>query len=134
MQHRSKCVRAAFVALAVTSLAKIATAQTANPAAADRIDPLDKVYATGALANDPAVESALATAEHHRAFLPVAVDLSDRMPQVGDQGGLGSCGAWAVAYAARSYYTEALERRDTKQGDQFTSPTSLLFLSHPTNA
>src|ERR1700733_2357639 len=129
MQHRSKCVRAAFVALAVTSLAKIATAQTANPAVAERIDPLDKVYATGALANDPAVESALATAEHHRAFLPVAVDLSDRMPQVGDQGGLGSCGGWAVAYAARSYYTEALERRDTHQPANLPSPSYVYHLA-----
>ena len=78
------------------------------------------VYTTGALANDPAIEGALPLAERHRAFLPVAVDLSDRMPPVGDQGGLGSCGAWAVAYAARSSTQERL--RGTPRyapGDQF---------------
>jgi C1A family cysteine protease len=129
MQHRSKCVRVAFVAIAVAGLAKVSTAQTANPAAADQIDPPDKVYTTGALANDPAVEGALPTAERHRAFLPVAVDLSDRMPPVGNQGGLGSCGAWAVAYSARSYYTEALERRDTHQPANLPSPSYVYHLA-----
>jgi hypothetical protein len=129
MQHRSKCGRIAFVAIAVASVAKVSLAQTGNPAAADRIDPPDRVYTTGALANDPAIEGALPLAERHRAFLPVAVDLSDRMPPVGDQGGLGSCGAWAVAYAARSYYTGALERRDTHQATNLPSPSYVYHLA-----
>ena len=129
MQHRSQCVLFAFVAIAVAGLATVSAAQTSNPAAADQIDPLDKVYTTGALANDPAVEGALPMAERHRAFLPVTVDLSDRMPPVGNQGGLGSCGAWAVAYAARSYYTGALERRDTHQPVNLPSPSYVYHLA-----
>lgn len=40
----------------------------------------------------------------YRAVLPDRVDLSSRLPSPGDQGNQGSCVAWAVAYAARSYY------------------------------
>lgn len=36
--------------------------------------------------------------------LPPSIDLSSRMPPVGDQLAQSSCVAWAVAYAARGYY------------------------------
>ena len=35
--------------------------------------------------------------------LPESVDLSDKMPPVGNQGIQQSCVAWAVAYALKSY-------------------------------
>lgn len=38
--------------------------------------------------------------------LPASYDLTPNMPPVGDQGQEGSCTAWAVAYAARSYYSK----------------------------
>ena len=75
-------------------------AQTPDPANAGSVDPPDKVYSTGGLANDPAVDRSLIA--QYRAFLPEKVDVSNRMPAVGDQGQLESFGAWAVAYAARS--------------------------------
>jgi hypothetical protein len=43
--------------------------------------------------------------EKYRAFLPQAVDLSSKMPQVGYQGMIGSCIGWSLSYAIRSYYT-----------------------------
>ncbi len=49
-----------------------------------------------------AIELAPTTQVRHRG-LPSRVDLSSRMPPVGNQGSQGSCVAWAVAYAAKSY-------------------------------
>ena len=35
--------------------------------------------------------------------LPASIDLSDKMPPIGDQGQQQSCVAWAIAYALKSY-------------------------------
>ena len=95
----------------------------------DVADPPGTVYQTGSLPNDPQVESALPVAESHRAFLPVAVDISSRLPAVGNQGGSSSCVAWATAYAARSYYTGALERRDIAQPPNLPRPSYVYHLA-----
>ncbi|MEQ8351853.1 MAG: C1 family peptidase [Leptospiraceae bacterium] len=63
------------------------------------------------------VELAPTTQIRHRG-LPSSVDLSSRMPPVGNQGQQGSCVAWAVAYAAKSYQ-ERIERNW-----QYDSPMS----------
>ncbi len=39
-----------------------------------------------------------------RAYIPEAIDLSDRFPTPGSQGAIGSCLSWATAYSVRSYY------------------------------
>src|SRR5262245_36924874 len=51
-------------------------------------------------------EEALAVpaVELTRAYIPEAIDLSDRFPEPASQGQIGSCVSWATAYAARSYY------------------------------
>jgi fibronectin type 3 domain-containing protein len=49
------------------------------------------------------------SAAHDTDALPAHVDLSARMPTPGHQGAIGSCGAWAAAYALRSYQ-ENVER------------------------
>ncbi|MCB1138478.1 MAG: hypothetical protein KDK25_03600 [Leptospiraceae bacterium] len=54
------------------------------------------------------VPLAPSTQIRHRG-LPSSVDLSSRMPPVGNQGQQASCVAWAVAYAAKSYQ-ERVER------------------------
>ena len=108
-------------------------AQTPDSANAVAVDPPDKVYSTGGLANDPAVERSLPKIPEYRAFLPEKVDLSNRMPAVGDQGQLGSCGAWAVAYAARSYYTETQESRDIQKPSNLPSPNYVYHLARPGN-
>jgi len=43
--------------------------------------------------------------EKYRAFLPIAVDISNKMPQVGSQGLSASCTGWTLSYAIRSYLT-----------------------------
>jgi len=119
----------ALAALAIGGLPAVSAAQAPGAANAGPVDPPNTVYSTGALPNPPEVERSLPIAEHHRAFLPVAVDLSTRMPPVGNQGHLGSCGAWAVAYAARSYYTEVFERRDTHQPANLPSASYVYHLA-----
>ena len=51
------------------------------------------------------------------------------MPAVGKQGGLGSCTAWATAYAARSYYTGAFEDRNIRQSANLPSPNYVYHLA-----
>ena len=93
------------------------------------VDPPDTVYQSGALPEDPVVERKRAIVARHRAFLPVSVDLTSRMPPVGDQGKAPSCTAWATAYAARSYYTNTLENRDLRQPANVPSPNYVFYLS-----
>ena len=56
---------------------------------------------------NPTSEEQLATvpevARQSLMTLPERVDLSANMPPVGDQGTQGSCVAWAVGYALKSY-------------------------------
>jgi len=96
--------------------------------------------ATGALAQEqhktggmptPASEKAsIAQAPVFRDFLPEAVDLSKYMPPVGDQANQGSCVGWATAYAARAYYAEQIEHRDTTQPENVPSPAWLFDIIH----
>ncbi|RWD81316.1 C1 family peptidase [Mesorhizobium sp.] len=58
----------------------------------------------------------------HRAFIPDQVDLSTSMPAVGNQGEQPSCVAWAVGYAARSYYASETEHRDISKKSHIVSP------------
>ena len=87
-------------ALAVSVMSRSAPAEEAY-------DLEDTVYATGAIFD---TEEELADKPHTPLFrnhLPKFVDLSDRFPPVGNQGDQGSCTAWAVGYAARSYYPKS---------------------------
>jgi hypothetical protein len=116
MDCRVAPVLAAFALaiVAVPCMPMMSAAQTPAPADSGVVDPPESVYSTGAVADDPVVERALRTTPPHRAFLPVAIDLSSRMPAVGNQGKSSSCVAWATAYAGRSYYTGTLERRNIR--------------------
>jgi hypothetical protein len=92
------------------------------PSGPDPIDPPDTEYHTGLDDIDPATLATLPVAPQYRAFIPVSVDLSFRMPSPGDQGKASSCTGWAVAYAARSYYTTAFEDRDLQLPQNIASP------------
>jgi C1A family cysteine protease len=131
MDRRIRSVLAAFVlaATAISLLPITSAAQTPNPPDSDSVDPPDTVYHTGAIPENPEVDRRRSMVQHHRAFLPTSIDLSSRMPAVGDQGRLGSCGAWAIAYAARSYYTGALENRNIKQSANLPSPNYVYHLA-----
>ena len=69
-------------------------------------DDPDTRYSTGAVLPSDEEKAEIPPPPQTRAFLPEIVDLSSRMPPVGNQGALGSCVSWAVGYAARSYYSK----------------------------
>ncbi len=101
----------------------------AAPLQAQQFDPPDTNYATGNQEDDPAVLQTLPMEQTYRAFLPVSVDLSYRLPDPGNQGAASSCTAWATGYAARSYYTSACEARDTHDVKNVPSPAFIYNLS-----
>jgi Papain family cysteine protease/Domain of unknown function (DUF4384) len=90
-------------------------------AAAAEQDPPHRHYAVSHIPPDPALEKAPKIG-HYRGWLRPQVDLTRLMPPVGDQGQLGSGIAWAVAYAARSYYAGRNENRDIESPDNEASP------------
>jgi hypothetical protein len=113
------------------SWAGAAPAQLGTPAVPD---PPDKTYTSFDDADvDPAAWRSLGVAAPYRAYLPVAVDLSGRMPRPGDQGDLLSCTAWAMAYAARSYYTATVEGRDLGEPRNVPSPNFVYHLARDRN-
>jgi hypothetical protein len=99
------------------------------PSFAQAIDPPDTEYQTGLDDSDPATLATVPTAPQYRAFLPVSVDLSFLMPAPGSQGKANSCTGWAVAYAARSYYVNAVENRDVQQPSNIASPNYVYNLA-----
>jgi len=101
---------------------------------AQQFDPPTTVYATGNQDDDPGVLRTLPLEQTYRAYLPVSVDLSYRLPDPGNQGAAQSCTAWAVGYAARSYYTSAYEARDTHDVKNVPSPTFIYNLSWRRNS
>jgi hypothetical protein len=88
------------------------------------------IYSRGYRALSGAELRSLPKAEPNRMVLPVSVDISGRLPLPGDQGGLGSCVAWAIAYA-RTFYVAQYEGRDPRQPANIASPNYLYFLSRP---
>lgn len=87
-------------------------------------DPPDTEYARGVRLMSLQTVNKLARKPVFRAYLPVRIDLSNDIPKPGSQGQLGSCTAWAVGYAARSYYTRTFENRALKL-DNIPSPRYL---------
>lgn len=101
----------------------------------------EKLRAVGFQAEPEAAYRSVPKIQRTRGFLPEAVDLANRMPTPGDQGDSSSCTAWAVAYAARSYYAAGaagVERLDVAaalspayvynrlNGGSCTQPTSIM--------
>lgn len=122
------------VMLAWLAGASLASAQIAPPDAPGLFDPPDTEYKSDdAEEIDPVISRSLAVVDRHRAFLPVAVDLSSRMPPPGNQGNLGSCVAWATAYAARSYYTSTFEGRSLLNPKNVPSPNYVYHLARERN-
>ncbi|RAI41255.1 C1 family peptidase, partial [Rhodoplanes roseus] len=122
---------AAVLALAATAAVVAVPTRLAGQTVAPA-DPPDTVYTTGDAPIDEQSKRSLATTEAFRAFLPVSVDLSGSMPLPGRQGKLPSCTAWAVAYAARSYYVSTAEGRDVRQASNVPSPAYVYHLARTT--
>jgi len=85
-------------------------------------DPVDRVYATGAVFETEKELADKPRTPLFRAFLPEHVDLSGRFPRAGDQGRQGSCTGWAVGYAARSYYSSEPDGGPYLTSDRIPSP------------
>ena len=90
----------------------------------------DRQYALGAAPTPADQKADIAQAPVYRDFLPQAVDLSKYMPPVGDQLNQGSCVGWATAYAARAYYAEQIEHRDTTLPQNVPSPAWIFDIIH----
>ena len=97
-------------------------------AADDQPDPPHKHYSVSRIPPDPALATAPKVG-HYRGWIPSQVDLTKLMPPVGDQGELGSGIAWAVAYAARSYYVGRNEGRDIARADNEASPSYVFSMA-----
>ncbi len=99
-----------------TQLRKIASniVFAANVAAALALMP-QHAYTQGLIPEDPAVLAKLPHLPPYRAFLPLQTDLSGGFPDPRDQGRQGSCVAWSVGYALRTYYDHL--RRGTSLAD-----------------
>jgi hypothetical protein len=93
-------------------------------------DPLGTRYSAGAEDVDPEALKSVPVAAPHRAFLPVSIDLKKFMPAPGRQAGLGACVAWAVGYAARTYYGALLEARDPQDSRNQPSPNYVFMLAN----
>jgi hypothetical protein len=101
------------------------------PLWAQSFDPPDTEYSNGYQEDDPDFLRTLPLEPTHRAYIPTSVDLSYRLPEPGNQGRAQSCTAWAIAYAARSYYTSAYESRDTRDLKNVASPAFVFNVAWP---
>jgi len=81
-------------------------------------------YPTGLIFSDPKDAENVPPVELTRAYIPEAIDLSDRFPPPGAQK-FGSCVSWATAYAARSYYNVIGSGASPADINQRVSPTYL---------
>lgn len=52
-----------------------------------------------------------------------SVNLTKYFPRAGNQGQMGSCSAWAIVYAARSYYYSAITKKKPTTADEIASPS-----------
>jgi hypothetical protein len=126
MQFRSISFLLSFLLLAAGSRLH---AQAPGRGPTEEIDPSETQFQTGLDDIDPATVASLPLTPAYRAFLPASVDLSSHLPAPGNQGKAGACTAWAVAYAARGYYTAALENRDIHLRKNIVSPNYVYTLA-----
>src|SRR3569832_389807 len=108
------------VGLGAVAAAALLVAMSASGALAQQSE-----HTTGGQPTPQAEKMSIPQAPVFRDFLPQEVDLSRYMPAVGDQLKQGSCVGWATAYAARAYYAQQVEHRDTTLPENIPSPAWL---------
>jgi len=79
-------------------------------------------HAKGFVRDDLARYQATTAVPKFRAFYPAQWDLSADLPPPGNQGTQGSCVAWAVGYAARTYYLKHNYSADVTDATNILSP------------
>jgi len=96
----------------------------AEPAGASAFDPLQ--FKPGVLPSDPSMlaghVSTDAPSPEEIAALPAAFDNTENYPPIGNQGGQGSCVAWAVAYAYKTMQEKADHNWDISVAEHQFSP------------
>jgi hypothetical protein len=88
---------------------------------------------SGYLPVDPSRYLSFREVPRYRGFLPEAVDLSNKFPTPGTQGKLQSCTGWAVGYAARSYYSHTIEKRQLNHPRDTPSPSYIFNVIRPSD-
>lgn len=88
-------------------------------------------FRTGLIPAEASAYQSIQATPLFRDFLPLAIDLTDRFPSVGDQGQMASCVAWAVGYAARSYYAHTREDRPRNSAHHIPSPAFIYHSVRP---
>lgn len=71
---------------------------------------------------DPAGYSRTEAVQAFRDYLPAKYDLAADLPPPGNQGDQGSCVAWSVGYAARTYYLKHYYSQDVSNRENALSP------------
>lgn len=66
--------------------------------------------------------------------LPTSVDLSYKFPPVGNQGRLGSCVAFAITYAYKTYQEGLDQKWDVSTNDHIFSPAYVYNQTHSNNS
>ena len=99
--------------------------------AQETYDPVDRVYATGAIFETEEELAGRPRTATFRNFLPEQVDLSDGFPTADNQGRVGSCTAWAVGYAARSYYNNTPDSGPGLTPNEIASPAYIYDATRP---
>lgn len=89
----------------------------------DYIAATEGTFSTGALIPSLERYRSIPKTALYRDFLPPRTDLSGDLPLPGNQGKHGSCTAWALGYAARSYYAQAHEGRSVRMASNIPSPS-----------
>jgi hypothetical protein len=87
-------------------------------------------HPTGLIKTPAEVMAKIPAVPKYRDFLPVAVDLSNYFPNIGDQAQQGSCVAWSTGFAARAYYAEVVEHRDISKPENVPSPAFIYDAVH----
>ncbi|MEP7240173.1 MAG: C1 family peptidase [Devosia sp.] len=116
MLRVSTFAAAAMALLLIVAGASAASAQQKHP--------------TGALVVPDSRAATIPQAPVFRDYLPQAIDLTKYFPPVGDQKMQGSCVGWSTAYAARAYYAEMIEHRDTTLPQNQPSPAYIFDTVH----
>src|ERR1700733_7152508 len=117
-----------FIGLILPLLPVLPSLGLCGAAAAANYDPPHKHYAASPMPADAGLAN-VKPMGRYRGFLRPSVDLSQLMPPVGDQGELSSGVAWAVAYAARSYYAGRNENRNIESPENEASPSYVYHLA-----
>lgn len=122
----SQSIRRSLVVWAAATLAALTSACAHADEAIANIE-----FGTGLVLADAGLYAKAPKVERFRDFIGSKVDFSDRFPPAGYQGAQGSCAAWAVAYAARSFLIGRDVNRAPSGPTEIASPSFVFNATKP---